>query len=398
MSAEPSVTPDLLFKPHTCVLLSGQLVIASMTSQGQPSISLMSADQTTHMLSCETGRSDSSTVVNCLVLDQSPPANPYRVRLAAFLSSSDLIIFSIDHRFPAHSSRLLSYSPAYSLLRLIGVFHAAFYDNILVTLSQSFQLSLYDLSSGTIRHTQTLTSYTSYPPSSMVLTPVTPTTYKLVLAYAVPVYPEHWSVGATELRISSELSTISADSSRSVRALDVPSGWIDEQKLRLMQEQWGRKMIRVSDTQTDGKWVVVAPAEAAPVQHRDDMESSAGLAAHTTTSLHSANSLQLYRLSFPMSSSSPPKLTFVRMLHGQVGPCSALSLADGRCVSLGVNGSIWVWDLEGGTGTEVDQGDLPTHDEWPSESVLAAKGAVVFDERRIVSAGRNGVEVRRFDI
>ena len=105
-----------------------------------------------------------------------------------------------------------------------------------------------------------------------------------------------------------------------------------------------------------------------------------------------------------------PKLTFVRTLHGQIGPVSTLALADGRCVSLGVNGSIWVWDLEGGTGTEVSAG-VPEvgADEVDAEKVEAwervrkrmaqgTRGAVVFDDRRIVSASGCGVQARRFDI
>ena len=97
------------------------------------------------------------------------------------------------------------------------------------------------------------------------------------------------------------------------------------------------------------------------------------------------------------------------MLHGHIGPISALSLADGRCVSLGVNGRIWVWDLEGGEeasfGIEVDQnndGDVEeeksTHRTEDATVIVTAKGAVVFDERRIVSAGPRGIEARRFDV
>jgi hypothetical protein len=78
-----------------------------------------------------------------------------------------------------------------------------------------------------------------------------------------------------------------------------------------------------------------------------------------------------------------------------MGPITALALADGRCVSLGRNGSIWVWDLENGTGAEVAAGDFAAIDAHP-EPVI---GAVVFDEKRIISAlGAGNVVVRRFDI
>ena len=89
----------------------------------------------------------------------------------------------------------------------------------------------------------------------------------------------------------------------------------------------------------------------------------------------------------------------MRTLHGQIGPVSALALADGRCVSLGVNGSIWVWDLEGGTGAEVSSGGSFDPDDLGSLDVSPfTKGSIVFDERQIVTAHSGGVEVRRFDI
>lgn len=71
-----------------------------------------------------------------------------------------------------------------------------------------------------------------------------------------------------------------------------------------------------------------------------------------------------------------------------------MALADGRCVSLGYNGSIWVWDLENGTGAEVAASGFSARDALP-ESV---KGSVVFDEKRIISTLGGNVAVRRFDI
>lgn len=89
---------------------------------------------------------------------------------------------------------------------------------------------------------------------------------------------------------------------------------------------------------------------------------------------------------------------------------STLALADGRCVSLGMNGSLWVWDLEAGTGTEVSPGITGPQDAEgdgeendPFETVkmrvaVGARGSIVFDDRRIVSSHGADVEVRRFDI
>jgi hypothetical protein len=71
-----------------------------------------------------------------------------------------------------------------------------------------------------------------------------------------------------------------------------------------------------------------------------------------------------------------------------------VALADGRCISLDENGSIWAWDLEAGSGAEVTP-----HDKSLSDSAMPfLRGMISFDERRIVSAIAGKVVVRRFDI
>ena len=394
---------------ETHVLLAGSLTIATArTASTHPELLLVSPLHGAHLLSCKTTRANASTTITALVLDQSPPANRHTVRLAVFLSTGEFIIFSVNHHQPRDSVRQLTYLPAASMPRTAPIIQAAFHGKLLATLSQSFHLSLYDLSSGTVAHKQTLTSFTSHPPSSLVLTPASDTTYKLIIAYAVPVFPEHWSVGVTELIISTALASLTVSSSRTIRAFDTPSGWIDEHKLRLMREQWGRKVARVSDTQTDGKWVVLAPGDRLPVcddspTPGETSDSSSSTASGFVASrLHSPSSLQLYRLYLPTSGSSVPKLNYVRSLHGQIGPVTSLALADGRCVSLAANGSIWVWDLEAGTGAEVFAGTNSSSEDASNSTNTPAlpleKGHVVFDERRIVSSDSRGVEVRRFDV
>ncbi|KAF7790290.1 hypothetical protein EIP86_001244 [Pleurotus ostreatoroseus] len=175
--------------------------------------------------------------------------------------------------------------------------------------------------------------------------------------------------------------------------MDIPSGWMDDQKMRNVREQWSRKVENVADTQTDGKWVVLAPYEASPATNTSKQDAET---VPADAGLHSPSSLQLYRLHLPasVSGASSPKLTFVRTLHGQIGPVTALALADGRCVSLGVNGSIWVWDLEAASGTEVSAGcssAVSIHRGHSDET--SARSNVVFDERRIISADLRGVEV-----
>ena len=329
---------------------------------------------------------------------------------------------------------MFTYLPSGRSPRTTPIVQAVYHHPLLVTLSQSFHLSLYDIGLDSVIHTQTLSSFTSYPPSSLVLSIPSPTTYKLILAYAIPVYPAHWTVGATELIISStDAERMVVTNTRTTRAIDIPPGWVDENKMRAVREQWDRKVARVADTQTDGKWVILAPGQNLPLFNGDtgpdvttphpastasssssssssspssspSSPSSSAATTYVSSSMYSASGLQLYRLHLPasLSSSSLPRLTFVRTLHGQVGPVSTLALSDGRCVSLGVNGSIWVWDLEVGTGTEVSGGATEADkDAWESVRLRMAsdaRGAVVFDDRRIVSACGAGVEVRRFDV
>lgn len=387
----------------------------------QPIILLRSRSDTVHSLKCRSNITTGLVGISTIAIDQSRPSSrtpkhDSLLRLAAFLSTGEFSIYEHDP---------LSFSPSAKLAHIplprhrSPVMHAAYHHPLLVTLSYTFTLMIFDLSGDTIAHTHSLSSFTSHPPTSLVLSAMpSSTSYKLILAYAVPVYPAHWSVGVTELIISSSGSVTSTSvlsgmtgsaplpsanftvtRTRSARAFDVPQGWIDDEKLTAMRAQWGRKVKQVSDTQTDGKWVVLAPGDApeSSMSHDQGSSSDASSSHSSPTSYvsppsYTSTHLQLYRLYMPSSSSSnAPRLSFVRTLHGPLGPVSALSLADGRCVSLGVNGSIWVWDLEGGEGTEIAQ---------PVDGCKQAdgRGTVVFDERRIVTSGVRGMEERKFDI
>ncbi|KAL4258276.1 F-box domain-containing protein [Pleurotus pulmonarius] len=427
------VEGDIAGSEDNChVLLAGPLIIsASAQITSSPAICIHkpranSDGSPITTLSCPSSH-NSPCSVTTLALDQSHPQASNTLSVVAFLSTGEFLVFEINHEDPVKSIRKLLYVPTHRrgqqrlAERTSPIVQAVYHNPLLISLSKTFQLSIYDLSDNGVQHMQTLSSYTSYPPTSFVLSTPTPTTYKLVMAYAIPVYPSHWTVGATELIISahppsSSSSSDSSDppspssvfapgplsspltvvSSRTARALDVPPGFIDEHKLRLMREQWGRKVARVADTQTDGKWLVLAPAPremSFDAPHRITSTSS-------TPPLRSSTTLQLYRLSLPSAPIHRPnsvgqsKITFVRYLEGQTSPVCALALADGRCVSLGMNGSIWVWDLENGTGAEVAApASIPYHLGWQ-----ARPGSVVFDDRRIITADHDGIVVRRFDI
>ncbi|KAG7098700.1 hypothetical protein E1B28_000613 [Marasmius oreades] len=402
---------------QTHVLVCGSTTIIAPTFECvSPAIYLIEPE---FKLCCRSTYENTQASITALALDQSTATNE-QTRLACFISTGEFSVYSIDHINPSTSSRKSTYTPHRRTSRVTPILQAVYHHPLLITLSEAFCLCIYDLSSDRVTLTQTLSSYTSFPPSSLVLSTPSPQTYKLILIYALPVYPAHWSVAATELMIagphsspspnvtiassssylvSNEPSPLTILSTRTARALDVPQGWVDDRKLRYLREQWGRKVTRIADTQSDGKWVVLAPGDSFFEQATPTVPASSSGAAslHTSSSLYSPTTLQLYRLSLPVPSSvssSPPKLTFVRSLNGQLGPISSLALADGRCVSFGLNGSIWVWDLEAGSGSEVasPQPGLTYSDIglWQSR--------VTFDERRIITTTGRKIETRTFDI
>ena len=308
-------------------------------------------------------------------------------------------MFLVDPDTPSSSRRALTYHAVAKTDRTSPIVQAAYHHPLLVTLSSAFNLSLYSMAGDEVVHTHTVTSFTSYPPSSLVLSaPSSDKPYRLIVSYAIPVYPAHWSVAATELSISTHgtggSTSFTVLRTRTARTIDIPSGWIDENKLQEIREQWNRKVGRVADTQTDGKWVVLAPS--------------------SSTASHEA--LQLYRLHFSkqhtpysgdssldaaiQSATSRNRLTFVRSLYGPTMPVQSLALADGRCISLGAGGEIWVWDLEHGWGVEVQRSiiDASTLQCKGSSLLNETPGAVAFDERRIVSTGTDSISLRRFDM
>jgi len=357
--------------------------------------------------------------ITALALDQSPPRSGH-LSLAIAISTGEIFIFTFNATDPFSLRQSLHYRPSRHSSR--NIIDAAYHHPLLVTLADPFSLSVFDLSSGSVRHTQTLSTFTSYPPASLVLSSKCATQFKLIITYTIPVYPHHWSVGVTEIRIStvadasvpmsihtglssgpsltedfrSSAYTLAAVSTRTIKAIDVPNGWIDNTALTAMREQWGRKLLNVASVQTDGKWVILAPGN--DLLSLSTYSHGASPTPSTSHVPRSSMSLQLYRLVLPSHSNSvsasPLKLNFVRTLHGHTSPISALALADGRCISLGENGSIWVWDLEAGSGAEVASPDKTCADF----ALPSTKGMISFDERRIVSAISGRVVVRRFDI
>lgn len=381
----------------------GDTIAHSSVESPSPTIRFITPGRQTDTIPAASRGTDGPAQITVLSLDQSTPfLHSRHIRLASFLSTGEFSIFMIDQQSLAAPSRIFAYLPSHRTERNAPIIQAAYHHPILLTLSVTFALSIYDLSEmGKVKHTQTLTSFTSYPPTSIVISPShgARNILKVILVFSVPVYPRHWSVGVTELlvKLGEGVDGIFAPptliSTRTVRTHQLPFGWIDEEQFKIAQEQWGRKVEKIVDTQTDGKWVVLAPLSA-PIP-----SSFSGMNPHTPFS----NALQQYRLTLPSApSAGTPKLTFVRYLYGPKNDIEKIWVADGRCVSLSVDGGIWVWDLE-----ERPRGDKGSREvtwlegaqvETGDDTSLKRRGSVVFDDRRIATIRGGEVELRRFDI
>ncbi|KIJ49712.1 hypothetical protein M422DRAFT_66161 [Sphaerobolus stellatus SS14] len=349
--------------PVNVVSAGGLIMTASSSPSSSPQILLHSSGKVVHSFSSASIPANVNHKVTAMALDQSQPIGS-NYRLAVFYSIGTFCLFLVSPSNPKASMEILSYTPTTPRQRANTIIHAVYHHPLLITLSSSFTLSLYQLSSfepGTIpdvRLAQTLTSFSSHPPMSLILARPSAETYKLVLAYTVPVYPQHWTVSVTELVISS----FTVQSSHSSAAFDLSPGWTalpTEDLMETMNEHQSLKLPSASAISTDGRYVAISSA--------------------------ASSSIQLYRLS---SRPSGSKLSFVRILDGHTGPVQALYMADGRCISLSQDGSLWVWDLDRG-GVEVKTEGLQD---------LPHTTKVLFDERRIVIVLNGRIVVKRFDV
>lgn len=279
------------------LLLAGSLTIFS----AGPRIYLHSPDATPKLSYITPKHSSDLTT---LALDQSPPPPSLSARLAVFHHSGQFLVHGLTSSISSAGHTTQKSHEIYHFLptsdsptnpRTANIVCAAYHHPLLVTLSAEFHLSVYFLpdrdpndSSTTPLRPQlrrTVQSYTSFAPSSLSLTrssSASASPYKLLVTYAVPVYPSHWSVGASELLLvlhpSRSTSIYSTDidiaSSRNVSA--VQNGWIplsptlssapssDDEQFDMYPPrskealQWDRKVGSVAATQTDGKWIILA--------------------------------------------------------------------------------------------------------------------------------------------
>lgn len=141
-----------------------------------------------------------------------------------------------------------------------------------------------------------------------------------------------------------------------------------------MEAEWARKMGSVDVVETDGKFLVAAAGKG-------------------------DNTLQVYRLHYR----GEFRLSYLRTLEGHPGGTAAMKVADGRCVNVGRDGRLKVWDLEAGWDVEVDpwRDDSSRGDgDVDMEELTSNMADVAFDERRVVSVDREtgSLGIWRFDL
>jgi hypothetical protein len=235
------------------------------------------------------------------------------------------------------------------------IIHSAYHSSLIIALSSTFQVDIYQVSTNSSKPTlvRTMSSFTSFPPSSLTVCRPSPLSHKVLLSYAVPIYPAHWSVATTELQVDNCADILS---SRTLRAFQ--QEWqttIEESSNSTPPRTGAGKMPGIVSVQSDGRYLVVAP--------------------------RNENYMELYRL-------RQNSLVLVRILFGPVQQICALAVADARCISISLDGALWVHDLDQGWGVEVQD---------KVDGVDVENTRLYFDDRRIVVTTPTHLRTISFD-
>ena len=355
------------------------------------------------------------------------------LKLVVFYSDRSFSVFSVPLDDLTAASEVVSFTPpGRGAVESARTTHAAYHHPLLITLSDNFTLSMFVIQDTgpvvSVQRSQTLKSFTSFPPSSMVLSArslsgarVGQVAYRLTLSYAIPIYPSHWSVGVTDLNIVRRGTDYSVEHAQSVKASSsrLPATPAIPKMTGLSAAQLKRRssapIVPVAQAAVVEDPVPPPPTASPPAtigySESDDTELQrnrqqmalereqwtrkvARVVATETDGRwvvlageQDGAALQVYRLS-----SRAGRLVFVRHLFGHRGVVTALAVADGRCVSLGASGEVWAWDLETGVGVEVDgTGEV----DFAASEVPCT---VAFDEMRVITGSAGCLRVRRFDL
>jgi hypothetical protein len=387
-SAFPLQAGNPIIKPSVLLIRRSATIISNGIIESVPRVTISAPQKHVpeRTLTSSKRGSNAPIRVSSLALNQVPSLDA-SISLAVFYSTPTkfhhLSIFYVasDLKSSLETSVTTPRTPRSSIQ------YSAYHSNILVALSETFQVDIYHLpttSSDTKKNDVkaseavstekpilicTLSSFSSFPPASLRISrPTTSAPHKVLLSYAVPIYPAHWSVATTEFLINPPSPTTAVDitSTRTLRVFH--GGWTieNEEELNINSSvslpQNCTKLPAIAALQTDGRHLVVVPRN------------------------------ETFMLLYRMRQTS---LSFVRVLSGPVEPVLAIAVADARCVGVCKDAAVWVWDLEGtaGVGIEVEE---------PIEASEQVTGGyedmqVCFDDRRIVVVTPTGLRTISFD-
>lgn len=383
-------------------MLAGQYTVSAPTySTKQPAVGLLDPMLKSHRIISSKLGSNSTNSICSICVDQAPPTDTVALRIAACYSSGALSIFTITsinsppqeyHAIQAHRA-----PPS----------HSAFHGSTLVTLTSTptCQISIFGIGTS-ITRLHVLNSFSSFPPTSLILSQPTSGHYKALVSYASPVYPHHWSLSTTQVSIA---ETGEITSSRTNRALEVGGDFelvleddVDQPasvRLRRQRDQWSRKLFRVVATQSDGKWAVIAGGDdhdhviqVYRIRQHQTLGYIRTLDSAAPALLSDDNACLGEETGLGISTSIGPLVDGMFEEHAAtpILPGSraivALAVADGRCISLSRDGTLWIWDLESGRGAKT------------RASPPQGKCRISFDDTRVLVASASGVEVLNFDI
>lgn len=360
--------------PGTRLLVAGDLVLrAVVDTSGVTGTLLLSPDGQTQLI-------PSASPVSSMTLDHSATSavangtrNARNIHLACFYESTAFEIFSIPPDKPTATLRTHLCHPR---RRASPVRSSLYHHPLVIAMSSELELSIWNLdqadSSGLVKAPiHSTRTFSAFPPLSLSLSSASSAS-KLFITYCMPVYPAHWLPAACELVIDPHGTVSSSRKSKSFIASS--NGWATVDEREAMEAEWSRKLGAVKLLETDGKFVVAGGSDNyLQVSYRIPL-----------CCFYLLNGPKVYRL----HSRGDFRLQYLRTLAGHTTQITSLKVADGRCVSTGVDGSLRVWDLESGWDVEVDA---------PGSSAITD---LCFDERRAVGwdAGSDSLRIWRFDL
>ncbi|KAG8761012.1 hypothetical protein FRC14_000121 [Serendipita sp. 396] len=345
-----SLADDRQARPLLLLLGRGGSIISD-GKLGVPSVKILSTHKQISLTSSKS-TGDAPIRVSSFALNQDVWASSVFL-LAIFYSTETkfhhLSIFQIQTGMKSsHEDQVIS-----PRLPRSPIVHSAYHSSFLIALSETFQLDIYHCSGGKssqLMLIRSMSSFTSFQPSSLTISRPSSTSHKVLLSYAVPVYPSHWSAAATQLQLD---DTGDIYDTRTLRILQ--QGWETQTDEDYSDRGKGSKMPAVGSIQTDGRFLVVAP--------------------------RNENYMELYRLRTNF-------LSFVRVLFGPSSPICAIAVADARAVTVSLDGNIWIHELERGWSIEVRK--LATQ-------VSGNDTCIYFDDRRIVVSTPSFIETISFE-